>query len=265
MYKKIILFSLILTTVGSSTVWADTLAKTPMEEKTILIEKSETIKKEIKSIESEKETYDKENDLKEQSILEIKEQKEKIAKEVATLKETIKKEEARIKKEKEEAERKEKERLAEVARQEKEAEEARIAEEKAQAEAQAQATPQARSVSVASNSSSSPTTSAPTSNYSGQKLTASAGVVQGPSGKETYYNLPMGGVISIAQSIGAEGSYWVREDGVKMYGDYVMIAADLSIRPRGSLVQTSLGMGIVLDTGSFVASNPYQIDIAVTW
>lgn len=263
MYKKIILFSLILTTVGSSTVWADTLAKTPMEEKTILIEKSETIKKEIKSIESEKETYDKENDLKEQSILEIKEQKEKLAKEVANLKETIKKEEARIKKEKEEAERKEKERLAEIARQEKEAEEARIAEEKAQAEAQA--TPQARSVSVASNSSSSPTTSAPTSNYSGQKLTASAGVVQGPSGKETYYNLPMGGVISIAQSIGAEGSYWVREDGVKMYGDYVMIAADLSIRPRGSLVQTSLGMGIVLDTGSFVASNPYQVDIAVTW
>lgn len=263
MYKKIILFSLILTTVGSSTVWADTLAKTPMEEKTILIEKSETIKKEIKSIESEKETYDKENDLKEQSILEIKEQKEKLAKEVATLKETIKKEEARIKKEKEEAERKEKERLAEIARQEKEAEEARIAEEKAQAEAQA--TPQTRSVSVASNSSSSPTTSAPTSNYSGQKLTASAGVVQGPSGKETYYNLPMGGVISIAQSIGAEGSYWVREDGVKMYGDYVMIAADLSIRPRGSLVQTSLGMGIVLDTGSFVASNPYQVDIAVTW
>lgn len=261
MYKKIILFSLILTTVGSTTVWADTLAKTPMEEKTILIEKSETIKKEIKSIESEKETYDKENDLKEQSILEIKEQKENLAKEVATLKETIKKEEARIKKEKEEAERKEKERLAEIARQEKEAEEARIAEEKAQAEA----TPQARSVSVASNTSSSPATSAPTSNYSGQKLTASAGVVQGPSGKETYYNLPMGGVISIAQSIGAEGSYWVREDGVKMYGDYVMIAADLSIRPRGSLVQTSLGMGIVLDTGSFVASNPYQIDIAVTW
>jgi 3D (Asp-Asp-Asp) domain-containing protein len=44
-----------------------------------------------------------------------------------------------------------------------------------------------------------------------------------------------------------------------------MIAADLSIRPRGSLVPTSLGMGIVCDTGTFIYTNPTQIDIAVAW
>lgn len=101
--------------------------------------------------------------------------------------------------------------------------------------------------------------------YSGSKLTRSKGVNQGPSGKETYYNLPMNGVIRIMRNASYNYTYWVRDDGVKMYGDYVMIAADLSIRPRGSLVPTSLGMGIVCDTGTFIYSNQTQIDIAVTW
>jgi 3D (Asp-Asp-Asp) domain-containing protein len=59
--------------------------------------------------------------------------------------------------------------------------------------------------------------------------------------------------------------YWVRSDGVKMLGNYVMVAADLNIRPRGSLVETSLGTGIVCDTGTFIYSNHYQLDIATTW
>ena len=75
----------------------------------------------------------------------------------------------------------------------------------------------------------------------------------------------MSGVVSIMEGMGIEGPYWVREDGVKMYGDYVMVAADLSIRPRGSLVETSLGTGIVCDTGTFIYSNPTQLDIAVAW
>lgn len=104
-----------------------------------------------------------------------------------------------------------------------------------------------------------------TYSYSGTKLTRSNGVNQGPSGKETYYNLPMGGVIRIMKNQGYNYSYWVREDGVKMFGDYVMVAADLSIRPRGSLIPTSLGMGIVCDTGTFIYSNRTQLDIAVTW
>lgn len=97
------------------------------------------------------------------------------------------------------------------------------------------------------------------------KLTASKGVNYGPSGRETYYNLNMDGVVSIMQDMGYEGQYWVREDGVKMYGDYVMVAADLNTHPRGSLVESSLGTAIVVDTGSFAASDPNQLDIATAW
>ena len=75
----------------------------------------------------------------------------------------------------------------------------------------------------------------------------------------------MSGVISIMRGIGNNDQYWVRSDGVKMLGDYVMVAANLNIRPRGSLVETSLGTGIVCDTGGFAAVNPTQLDIAVNW
>ena len=101
--------------------------------------------------------------------------------------------------------------------------------------------------------------------YNGAVLSARLGTVQGPSGKETYYNLPMGGVIQIMRGIGNWDDYWIREDGVKMLGSYVMVAADLNLHPRGSLVETSLGTGIVCDTGTFIYSNPYQIDIATAW
>lgn len=96
-------------------------------------------------------------------------------------------------------------------------------------------------------------------------LTAYKGVNYYGDQKETYYNLPMDGVISIAKSQGIEGEYWVREDGCKMYGDYIIVAANLDTHPRGSLVETSLGTGIVLDTGGFAVSNPNQIDIATDW
>lgn len=102
-------------------------------------------------------------------------------------------------------------------------------------------------------------------NWGGAVLNKSIGTITGPSGKETYYNLPMQGVISIMRGIGNTDEYWVRSDGVKMLGKYVMVAADLGIRPRGSLVETSLGMGIVCDTGSFTQNNRYQLDIAVDW
>jgi hypothetical protein len=104
-----------------------------------------------------------------------------------------------------------------------------------------------------------------TQTYNGAVLTRSAGTIIGPSGKETYYNLDMSGVVQIMRNMGNTDEYWVRDDGVKMLGDYVMIAADLNLRPRGSLVETSLGTGIVCDTGTFALTNPTQIDIAVTW
>ena len=104
--------------------------------------------------------------------------------------------------------------------------------------------------------------------YNGSKLTKSRGTIQGPSGKETYYNLNMSGVVSIMRRQGfseAEYPYNVRADGVKCLGPYVMVAAHLGQRPRGSKVQTSLGTGIVCDTGGFATNNPTQIDIATSW
>ena len=101
--------------------------------------------------------------------------------------------------------------------------------------------------------------------WNGSRLTAGSGVNYGPSGKETYYNLDMTGVIYMMRCLGNTDEYWVRSDGCKMLGNYIMIAANLSVHPRGSLVQTSLGTGIVCETGSFAEEDPNQIDIAVTW
>lgn len=104
--------------------------------------------------------------------------------------------------------------------------------------------------------------------WDGPKLTRSAGVVNGPSGKETYYNLDMDVIVRIMRNQGyseEEYPYWVRDDGCKMLGNYIMIAADFNTRPRGTIVQTSLGCGIVCDTGGFASENPTQVDIAVDW
>lgn len=99
----------------------------------------------------------------------------------------------------------------------------------------------------------------------GSVLTMSGGVNYYYDQKETYYNLNMDAIVDMAHDMGIEGEYWVREDGCKMLGEYIMVAANLDVHPRGSLVATSLGMGIVVDTGGFAASNPTQIDIAVAW
>lgn len=102
-------------------------------------------------------------------------------------------------------------------------------------------------------------------NWNGSVLTRSAGVNYGPSGKETYYNLNMSGVVKIMRNMGNNDEYWVRDDGCKMLGNYIMVAANLGVHPRGSLVETSLGTGIVCDTGSFASGNSTQLDIATTW
>lgn len=93
-------------------------------------------------------------------------------------------------------------------------------------------------------------------------LTPSKGINYFNGRKETYYNLDMSVCVSIMRSLGNSDEYWIRSDGCKMLGDYIMCAANLSIYPRGSLVETSLGTAIVVDTG-YLESN--QIDIAVSW
>ena len=101
--------------------------------------------------------------------------------------------------------------------------------------------------------------------WDGPVLNRVIGTVEGPSGKETYYNLNMTWIIEYMHEQGYEGEFWVRDDGVKMLGDYVMRAACFDVHPLGSLVETSLGTAIVCDTGTFIYDNPYQIDIAVRW
>lgn len=95
-------------------------------------------------------------------------------------------------------------------------------------------------------------------------LTAHAGRITNVYGQtETWYNLRMNRVVSNANNkLGYSSPYWVREDGCKMYGNYIIVAADYNYHPYGSLVMTSRGIGIVLDTGAFKGE---QYDLAVNW
>lgn len=104
-----------------------------------------------------------------------------------------------------------------------------------------------------------------TFSWGGARISPSAGSVTGPSGKETYYNLDMSTCVSNLKGMGYNGSYWVRSDGCKMFGNYIMVAANLSKHPKGSIVKCSRGLAIVADTGGFAKNNPNQLDIATNW
>lgn len=107
-----------------------------------------------------------------------------------------------------------------------------------------------------------------TKSWDGPVLSKSKGTIIGPTGKETYYNLNMSGVVNSMRNAGfseEEYPYYIREDGVKMLGKYVMVAANYSKYPKGSLVESSLGTAIVCDTGGFASGNPDQLDIATNW
>lgn len=112
-----------------------------------------------------------------------------------------------------------------------------------------------------------PTIQLPTT-WNGPKLSSTNGVVIGPSGRETYYNMDMTFCISRMRRKGyseKEYPYWIRSDGCKMLGKYIMVAANFRIRPLGTILETSRGWAIVVDTGGFVRSYPKGLDIATTW
>lgn len=94
-------------------------------------------------------------------------------------------------------------------------------------------------------------------------LTASLGKITFNDHPETWYNLKMDRVISRAQENGIVNEYWERADGCKMYGHYIVVAADWNLHPYGSIIQTSRGEGIVLDTHT--ANDRTTVDLAVTW
>lgn len=113
--------------------------------------------------------------------------------------------------------------------------------------------------------------------WTGTVLNRSNGRIQGPNGEETYYN--DGTYESLVRNMKNRGHVaetdrtWVRSDGVRMLGNYVMVAADINrtnighvgLRPLGTIYETSLGLAIVCDTGGFALKNPTQTDIYVAW
>ena len=97
-------------------------------------------------------------------------------------------------------------------------------------------------------------------------LTKRGGVNYYNGHKETWYDLDMKRIVKKAKDKGVPGDYWVSDDGLKMYGRFVIVAADFDVHPYGSVVLTSLGVpGMVLDTGKFTETDPEQIDIATDW
>ena len=91
-----------------------------------------------------------------------------------------------------------------------------------------------------------------------QQYTDSRGVVH----RETYYDLPMNVVMSACGG----GDYTIRADGAKVDRDgYILVAANLGNYPRCSVVETSMGLGKVYDTGGFAAKHPHGFDLATDW
>lgn len=93
-------------------------------------------------------------------------------------------------------------------------------------------------------------------------LTAGLGRIQYGNHTETWYNLPMDKCVQRAQDMGIPCEYWVRDDGVKMFGQWVIVAAHPS-KTRYTRVQTSLGEGIILDFHTSPDTELY--DIATVW
>ncbi len=89
-------------------------------------------------------------------------------------------------------------------------------------------------------------------------FTDSKGIVH----RETYYDLPMNVVMRACGG----GTYTIRADGAKVDTDgYVLVAANLGNYPRCSIVETSMGLGKVYDTGGFAVRHPHGFDLATDW
>ena len=99
------------------------------------------------------------------------------------------------------------------------------------------------------------------------KLNKRDGVFYFKGQKETFYNLDMSRIYAKAdKNFGTWHKKWIRDDGVKMYGPYVVLAVPFDVYPYGTTdIETSLGLGIALDTGTFAETNKNQIDVAVDW
>jgi uncharacterized protein YabE (DUF348 family) len=85
---------------------------------------------------------------------------------------------------------------------------------------------------------------------------------KGVKHRETYYDLPMSATMGRCGG----GTYTIRGDGAKVDRDgYILIAANLGRYPSCSVVETSMGLGKVYDTGGFAAAHPDGFDLATDW
>ena len=95
-------------------------------------------------------------------------------------------------------------------------------------------------------------------------LTAKIGTINYAGHVETWYNLKMNKIVERADNFyGLSDVYGVREDGVKTYNGFVIVAADKSV-PYGTVVETSRGIGIVLDYHT-IKNGENVYDLATSW
>lgn len=96
-------------------------------------------------------------------------------------------------------------------------------------------------------------------------LTAPKGINSFCGHTESWYNLKMTKVVQRADEYyGLSDAYTIREDGVKTYNGFVICAGNFEVHPYGSVIDTSLGTGLILDhTGK--GTDKTLIDIATNW
>lgn len=96
-------------------------------------------------------------------------------------------------------------------------------------------------------------------------LTAVKGVNNFMGHTESWYNLKMTKVVQRADEYyGLSNAYAIREDGVKTYNGFAICAGNFEVHPYGSVIDTSLGTGLILDhTGK--GTDKTLIDIATNW
>ena len=95
-------------------------------------------------------------------------------------------------------------------------------------------------------------------------LTAKIGTINYAGHVETWYNLKMNKIVERADNFyGLSDVYGVREDGVKTYNGFVIVAADKSV-PYGTVVETSRGIGLVLDYHT-IKNGENVYDLATSW
>ena len=203
---------------------------------TELHEEKAELDKHLKTVKAEKEAIEKELEKTATTLTEAKKAKE----------DEVKKKEAELKKKHEE--------VSSLQGKVSELEQELAFKIAAREEAERQAAAQAKaSQTKVTQTASAPAQASYTS--SGGGLTASAGVYNGPSGKETYYSqkvLPGGGLSIPGRHVAGDGT--IRDaDG------FVVIASDNL--PKGATAETSLGTGKVYDTG---VGHP-GVDIYTNW